>query len=105
MRYLIWLLKAAIFFALFAFALNNQAPVHVHLLFGAYWQAPLVLVLLMALVIGVVLGVLVMLPIWLRARRRWLSAREQSGNAYVNPTSAANPPANDTAHPAPPHGT
>ena len=64
-----WLLKAAIFFALFVFALNNQAPVHVHLFFGAYWQAPLVLVLLIALALGVALGVLVMLPAWLQARR------------------------------------
>lgn len=72
MKYLVWLLKAAIFFVLFAFALNNQAPVHVHLFFGAYWQAPLVLVLLIALTLGVALGVLVMLPIWLRARKRGL---------------------------------
>ncbi len=64
-----WLLNAAIFFALFAFALNNQEPVTLHLFFGAQWQAPLVLVLLCVLVIGVVLGVLVMLPLWLRARK------------------------------------
>ena len=69
MKYLLWLLKAAIFFALFAFALNNQAPVNVNLFFGAYWQAPLVLVLLIALTAGVALGVLVMLPVWLQARR------------------------------------
>jgi uncharacterized integral membrane protein len=71
-----WLLNAAIFFALFAFALNNQEPVTLHLFFGARWQAPLVLVLLCVLVLGVFLGVLVMLPLWLRARkaRRHLSA-------------------------------
>ena len=69
-----WLLNAAIFFALFAFALNNQEPVTLHLFFGAQWQAPLVLVLLCVLVIGVFLGVLVMLPLWLRARR----ARQQA---------------------------
>jgi len=69
MKYLMWLLRAAIFFALFAFALNNQAPVQVRLFFGAYWQAPLVLVLLIALVAGVALGVLVMLPAWMQARR------------------------------------
>ena len=51
-----WLLNAAIFFALFAFALNNQEPVTLHLFFGAQWQAPLVLVLLCVLVIGVFLG-------------------------------------------------
>ena len=64
-----WLLNAAIFFALFAFALNNQEPVTLHLFFGARWQAPLVLVLLCVLVLGVFLGVLVMLPLWLRARK------------------------------------
>jgi len=69
-----WLLNAAIFFALFAFALNNQEAVTLHLFFGAQWQAPLVLVLLSVLVLGVVLGVLVMLPLWLRAKK----ARKQA---------------------------
>ncbi len=64
-----WLLNAAIFFALFAFSLNNQEPVTLHLFFGVQWQAPLVLVLLCVLVMGVFLGVLVMLPLWLRARK------------------------------------
>ena len=68
MKYLAWLLKAAIFFALFAFALNNQEPVRLRL-FGAQWDAPLVLLLLAALVLGVFLGMAVMLPLWLRARR------------------------------------
>lgn len=64
-----WLLNAAIFFVLFAFALNNQDSVTLKLFFGASWQAPLVLVILAALVLGVFLGVLVMLPLWLRAKR------------------------------------
>jgi lipopolysaccharide assembly protein A len=69
LKYLMWLLNAAIFFVLFAFALNNQAPVTLHLFFGASWQAPLILVLLCVLLLGVVLGVVVMLPLWLRARK------------------------------------
>lgn len=64
-----WLLNAAIFFALFAFALNNQDDVTLRLFFGASWQAPLVLILLIALIAGVFLGVAVMLPLWLRARK------------------------------------
>jgi uncharacterized integral membrane protein len=76
-----WLLNAAIFFALFAFALNNQEPVTLHLFFGARWQAPLVLVLLSVLVIGVFLGVLVMLPLWLRARRARRSTASAAGTA------------------------
>jgi putative membrane protein len=70
LKYLTWVLNAAIFFVLFAFALNNQDTVTMHLFFGARWQAPLVLILLCALLLGVVLGVVVMLPLWLRARRR-----------------------------------
>lgn len=77
-----WLLNAAIFFALFAFALNNQEPVTLHLFFGAQWQAPLVLVLLCVLVMGVFLGVLVMLPLWLRARK----ARRHAPTATVPPS-------------------
>jgi lipopolysaccharide assembly protein A len=68
-KYLAWLLKAAIFFTVFAFALNNQDAVQVNLFFGAHWQAPLVLVLLAALTLGVLLGMLVMVPLWLRAKR------------------------------------
>ena len=41
MKYLAWLLKAAIFFTLFAFALNNQQDVTVHFFFGTQWRAPL----------------------------------------------------------------
>lgn len=76
-----WLLNAAIFFTLFAFALNNQDAVTLHLFFGMQWQAPLVLVLLLALVLGVFLGVLVMLPLWLRARRQ---RRPHGGNASAS---------------------
>lgn len=64
-----WLLNAALFFVLFAFALNNQDSVTLHLFFGHSWQAPLVLVLLLVLLLGVFLGVIVMLPLWLRAKR------------------------------------
>lgn len=70
MKYLIWLLKAAVFFTLFAFALNNQSSVQVKLFFGAHWQAPLVLVLLATLALGTALGMLVMVPVWLQAKRQ-----------------------------------
>ncbi|MES2980178.1 MAG: LapA family protein [Pseudomonadota bacterium] len=69
MKYLMWLLKAAIFFTLFAFALNNQQTVSVYFFFGTLWQAPLVLVVLAAFVAGLALGVLVMMPRWWKKRR------------------------------------
>lgn len=64
-----WLLKAAIFFALFAFALNNQHPATLHFFFGAQWQAPLVLVVLAAFALGLAVGALGMVPRWWRQRR------------------------------------
>ena len=68
MKYLLWLLKAAIFFTLFAFALNNQQDATVYFFFGTNWRAPLVLVVLAAFAGGVVVGALGMLPGWWKHR-------------------------------------
>lgn len=70
MKYFAWLLKAVIFFVLFAFALNNQEPVSLHLFFGTTWQTPLVLVVLATFVIGLFAGIAIMLPLWWAARRQ-----------------------------------
>jgi lipopolysaccharide assembly protein A len=68
MKYLMWLLKAAIFFTLFAFALNNQQDVTVLFFFGTQWRAPLVLVVLAAFALGVGIGALGMVPRWWKHR-------------------------------------
>jgi len=68
MKYLMWLLKAAIFFTLFAFALNNQQDATVHFFFGTQWRAPLVLVVLTAFAMGLAVGVLGMVPRWWKHR-------------------------------------
>ncbi|MEN9472067.1 MAG: hypothetical protein RLZZ495_156 [Pseudomonadota bacterium] len=65
-----WLLKAALFFTLFAFALNNQNDVTVHFFFGRQWTAPLVLVVLIAFSAGLLIGVLGMIPRWLQQRKK-----------------------------------
>ena len=69
MKYLAWLLKAAIFFTLFAFALNNQQDATVHFFFGTAWTAPLVLVVLVAFAAGLAVGALGMVPRWLKHRK------------------------------------
>jgi putative membrane protein len=91
-----WLLNAAIFFVLFAFALNNQEDVTLRLFFGASWQAPLVLILLVALIVGVFMGVAVMLPLWLRARK----ARRAvvPGKPATDPDASQFQEHNDTPH-------
>jgi uncharacterized integral membrane protein len=85
-----WILKIAIFFTLFAFALNNQQVATVHFFFGNYWLAPMVLVVLCAFAIGVVVGVLGMTPWWWRHRQ----ARQDpvASQANTEPTAPGAPP-------------
>ncbi len=83
-RLLQWLLKAAVFFTLFAFALNNQQDTRVNFFFGTHWQAPTVLVVLTAFVLGVAVGVLGMVPRWWRHRQA--ARRAQTQTPPVTPT-------------------
>jgi len=69
MRLLAWLVRAFLFFALFAFASNNLADASVHLFFGYEWRAPMVIVVLAAFAAGAVFGMLAMVPSWWRHRR------------------------------------
>ena len=103
MKYLLWLLKAAIFFTLFAFALNNQQDATVHFFFGTPWRAPLVLVVLTAFSAGLVVGVLGMVPRWWKHRR---AARRADGAAKQSPapTTPSSAPASTSAEILPPHG-
>ena len=78
-----WLLKAAIFFTLFAFALNNQRDTTVHFFFGYRWTAPMVLVVLGAFASGLVIGVLGMVPRWWRHRRDAVQARLAASQAAI----------------------
>jgi uncharacterized integral membrane protein len=91
LRLLQWLLKAAVFFTLFAFALNNQQETRVNFFFGTFWQAPTVLVVLSAFSLGVMVGVLGMVPRWWRHRQ----AARQNLTASTEPTPV----------PETPHGT
>jgi len=69
MRFIVWLLRAFIFFALFAFALNNLQTAVVRWFFGVEWRAPMVIVVLAAFAGGCAIGVLAMVPSWWRHRR------------------------------------
>ena len=69
MRVISWVLRAFIFFALFAFALNNQHDASVRWFFGYRWAAPMVFIVLGAFGLGCAFGVLAMVPSWWRHRR------------------------------------
>lgn len=85
LRLLQWLLKAAVFFTLFAFALNNQQETRVNFFFGTYWSAPTVLVVLSAFTLGVVVGVLGMVPRWWRERQAVKHKQSPSPEAKASP--------------------
>lgn len=98
MKYLLWLLKAAIFFTLFAFALNNQQDATVHFFFGTQWRAPLVLVVLTAFAAGLITGALGMVPRWWRHRN--LALKAQASATATAPAAAPSAPAAAAPSPA-----
>jgi uncharacterized integral membrane protein len=88
LRLLQWLLKAAVFFTLFAFALNNQQETRVNFFFGTFWSAPTVLVVIFAFGLGVAVGVLGMVPRWWRHRQ----ALKMNTSAPTEPPPEAEKP-------------
>lgn len=90
LKLLQWVLKAAVFFTLFAFALNNQHEASVHFFFGTQWRSPMVLVVLAAFAIGVAVGVLGMVPRWWRHRQLARQAEKKAATTLQTP-----PPATD----------
>ena len=89
MRIFVWLFRAAIFFSLFAFALNNQHDATVKWFFGQVWHAPMVFIVLIAFALGAVFGVLAMVPSWWRHRR--VAQRSRPAPAPAAPASASIP--------------
>jgi len=94
MRALVWLLRALVFFTLFAFALNNQQDAVVHWFFGVEWRAPMVIVVLVAFGVGCAVGVFAMMPGWWRQRRQLRQADTATPDAQPpGPRAAASQPA------------
>ncbi len=77
MRILSWFLRLVVFLLLFGLALNNLEPVTLHLLFGTQWHTPMIVLLLVVFALGAVLGVLALLPSWMRHKRR---GKKRPGN-------------------------
>lgn len=77
MRYLGWAVKILLFVILLGFALHNSQPAALNLFLGYVWQAPLVLLLLAAFILGAMLGVLALLPVLFRLRRERGKLRKQ----------------------------
>jgi len=90
-RLLWWILGAALFFAIFVFALNNREAVVVHWSFGYETRIQLVLLVLFVFVSGALASSLAMLPLWWR-----LHQHQHQQHA------ATQPPAKGAEHPTTP---
>ena len=82
MRIFVWLFRALVFFALFAFALNNQHDASIHWFFGRDWRAPMVFIVLAAFALGCAFGVVAMVPSWWRHRRA--ATRKPDGEPAID---------------------
>jgi uncharacterized integral membrane protein len=88
MRYLGWAVKILIFVVVLGFALRNSQPVMVHYFLDYVWEAPLVVLLLAAFVLGAFLGLLALLPTLFRLRReRSKLRRDLDGMIDANTTT------------------
>ena len=91
LKLLQWTLNAAVFFTLFAFALNNQHEAKVYFFFGTQWRSPMVLIVLTAFALGWVVGVLGMVP-------RWWRQKKAAKSVQANTASPGNPEPQEAAH-------
>jgi len=99
MRTLVWLVRIAIFFALFAFALKNQQASSVYGFFGYEWRAPMIFIVLAAFGLGCAFGIFAMVPSWWRHRRM---ARTHTRRAEDRlPATAGVPPSAGETMPQP----
>jgi uncharacterized integral membrane protein len=104
LKLLQWTLNAAVFFTLFAFALNNQHEAKVYFFFGTQWRSPMVIIVLAAFALGMVVGVLGMVPRWWRQKQAAANAQTTGSAATsntLNSNSNASPTGSSEAH----HGT
>jgi lipopolysaccharide assembly protein A len=99
MRVFVWFLRAAIFFVLFAFALNNQQEAGIRWFFGQEWRAPMVFIVLAAFAFGCAFGVFAMVPSWWRHRR---VARQHAPVTMDAADAPAPSPAREITLPHPP---
>lgn len=77
MRYLLWIVKLAVFLVLLGFALKNTDPVTVRYYLGMEWEAPLIIVALAFFVAGIAIGMLASMTNLYKVRRQVFALKKQ----------------------------
>lgn len=94
MRYVLLVLKVALFALMLTFAVKNTDPVAVRYFLGFEWRAPLIFVLLAAFCAGAALGLLGALGHVMRQRREISALKRELGSRQAAPQD---PPPPDIA--------
>jgi len=89
MRYVIWILKFALFVLVLTFAVRNTETVTVRYFLGWEWQSPLIFVLLIAFCAGIALGLAAGLGQILRQRREIAALGRKLRDAAPRETAVA----------------
>lgn len=77
MRYLIWVLRATLFFVLLGFAVKNDQPVTLHYFFSYEWHTSLVVVMLCFFALGAGIGIIAMMGALLSQRRELAGVKRE----------------------------
>jgi putative membrane protein len=77
MRYLLAALLVLLCLLLFGFAIKNVEPVELQYYLGVRWKAPLSLMLLTSLLVGVIIGMIICLKPIIGQRKRLLSLERE----------------------------
>jgi len=89
MRYVMWILKFALFVLVLTFAVRNTELVTVRYLFDWEWQSPLIFVLLIAFGAGIALGLAAGLGRIFRQRREIAALNRKLREAAPRETGVA----------------
>lgn len=106
MRYLIWILRLAIFIVILLFALKNTDPVNVRFFAdNVITGVPLIVVMLTVFVLGVLLGWAIAAPAMMRRRREIARLKRDLArieDAVRHPVVHSQPAAPETVAPLAP---
>jgi len=95
MQAFVWILRFLIVLVLVWFAVKNAQMVDVFGLPDQKWQVPLVFVLLVAFVIGMVIGLLAWIPTVVRQRREISRLRRTAEQVAATPAPPIEAPGSD----------
>jgi len=91
MQVFVWIVRFVIVLLLVWFAVKNAQPVTIHGVLDQTWEAPLVFVLLIAFVVGMVIGLLAWVPMVMRHRREIGRLRKSHAQLAARPAPPAGP--------------